>query len=245
MKTGLIIGNGEVGNAHWKILSRKYSHIFVKDKEKTLINRYNKKIKEIDIMFIALQHDDKFNDIIHTYISEYCPKYVNILTTVPCGTTDNLAKNHSNIKFSHSTTRGLHPNLEKGLLTITKHIGGEGSENIKYFLEEAGFNCIAHKQSKTTELAHILNNSAYGINIAFAKEMADICRHYGVDYQEAVIRYTMTNNEGYEKLDHKSKCRPILTPPDKIGGHCVIMSANLIPTDVRGKLLNSLAGWNE
>ena len=77
----------------------------------------------------------------------------------------------------------------------------------------------------------------------FADEAAKLCRYYGVDYYD-YMKYTESNNDGYIALGHKTKVRSILTPPNgKIGGHCVNMSAGLIPKEVRPKMINELADY--
>lgn len=230
----LIIGMGEVGKAHYKLLRDAYP-TECKDIE-------DKKISsKIDIMHVCIRYSPDFINIVQFYISEYKPSYINICTTVPPGTTKVFGNN-----ACHSTTRGLHPNLTSGLLNIKKHIGGPCSDLLKIYFENVGIKCVTHNMAITTELAHILNNTSYGINLMFADEMAKICRHYGVDYYEAVIKYTETNNEGFEKLDQKSKRRMILTPPNgHIGGHCVTQNAEMLSGELHTPLIGMLAQYNK
>jgi len=238
----LIIGMGEVGTAHAEILKRIYDvkaidldvskvpdDMIVKDKEWIP-----------SIIFIAIRYSIEFEKVVRAYVQRYPRSYVSILSTVPVGTTERL-----NPLFTHSTTRGLHPNLITGLRTITKHIGGLTSKKIADILSFAGINCIRHESSRTTEAAHILNNCAYGVNLMLADEMQTLCRQWGVDYTEVVIKYTETNNQGYTALDHKSKCRMVLTPPNgHIGGHCVVQSANLMELDEKTPMLKLLSDYN-
>lgn len=234
----LIIGMGEIGNSLCKILSKVYD-VQVRDTPEIELKF------PIQMMHICIRYSDEFEKIVSDYIKEYSPDYVNICSTVPPGTTARIQSNFPVCRIAHSTTRGLHPNLAEGMLTIKKHIGSPYAEEFKTYFEEAKIPCVAHQTAITTELAHILNNATYGINLMFADEMARLCRHYGVDYTEAVTLYTMTNNEGYEKLGHPSKRRMVLTPPNgKIGGHCVVQSANLIEEHLRQPLLNRLAEYN-
>lgn len=231
---GLVIGLGEVGRAHLNLLKEKHE-------------TYGRDLEEsegtpdgpFDILHICIRHSPEFLDIVRGYVVRYKPALVNVCTTVPPGTCEKIGPN-----VVHSTTRGLHPNLEEGLLTITKHVGGHDAEKVARYFRKAGIGCVTHKKSRTTELAHLLNNAAYGVNLMFADEMQKVCRHYGVDYTQAVTLYTMTNNAGYRALDHESKCRMVLTPPGgRIGGHCVNMSAGLIADVVKTPLLELLARY--
>lgn len=210
---------GEVGRALYEVLNPFYE-VHTKDLEDKPI------VDGIEIMHVCIRHttDLEFSTTVRDYSGQYRPRLINICTTVPPGTTERFG-----CPAVHSTTRGLHPNLAKGLQTITKHIGGNCAEEVASYFRRARVPCITHKRAITTEVAHLLNNIAYGVNLMFADEMAKICRIYGVDYYEAVMRYTETNNQGFAALDHTSKCRMILTPPNgKIGGHCVVMSANML-----------------
>src|SRR5204862_464610 len=92
----------------------------------------------------------------------------------------------------------------RNMIAIMRSLGKE--------YERFGVRCVTHGNAKTTELAHILNNSAYGISLMFADEMAKLCREYGVDYYEAVMKYTETHNRGFRELDHPRLVRSILTP---------------------------------
>lgn len=227
----LIVGMGEVGTAHYNILSKTYD-VFKKDIEDVELPN------DFDIIHICIRYGPDFITNVDEYINKFSPDYINICSTVPPGTTEQFGG-----RAVHSTTRGLHPNLETGLLNIKKHIGGTYSKEIARYFERAGISCVAHTRARTTELAHILNNSAYGVNLMLADEMAKICRDYGVDYNEAVLEYTKTNNDGYERLDHKSKRRMVLMPPNgKIGGHCVVQSAQLIKGHA---LFSLLKNYNE
>jgi UDP-N-acetyl-D-mannosaminuronate dehydrogenase len=237
----IIIGVGEIGSALQSILSKAYPHqVWALDiiQEKTYLEGCP---PTIDVMHICLRHSQDFNKQVKEYVEKYKPQIVNICTTAPVGTTESFGKRN----FVHSTTRGLHPNLITGLVAIPKHVGGDlqYARILSAYFNKAGVECVLHNCSATTELLHILNNVHYGINLIFADEAAKLCREYGVDYLD-YLAYTQTNNRGYVALGHDSKVRPILTPPNgRIGGHCVVMSANLIPQDKRNVLVNHLAHY--
>jgi UDP-N-acetyl-D-mannosaminuronate dehydrogenase len=241
----LIVGFGEVGRAHYEVLKDVHS-VKAIDVNKSLIpiDASCAYLFTPDLILFAMRFSSSFVEDCKEYIRKYDtgqPLLINVLSTVPVGTTEMISAN-----ACHSTTRGLHPNLKSGLLAIPKHIGGKKSEDIAEVYRASGMQCVTHNTAKTTELAHILNNVAYGVNIALADEMEKLCRYYGVDYYEAIMRYTETNNEGYERLGLKSKRRMVLTPPNGgIGGHCVKMSAGLIPEQIQGPIISSLHRFGE
>lgn len=235
MKT-LVIGMGEVGKAHYELLKDSYnSDVYCRDID-------NIPLPDVfDLLIICIQYNDHFENIAKQYALKYKPKLINICTTVPVGTCAKLGE-----EYHHSTTRGLHPNLKDGLLNITKHIGGAYSDKLARYFRGAGITCVAHRQARTTELAHILNNTAYGVSLVLADEMQRICRHYGVDYYQAVMQYTDTNNAGFISLGNDTKVRMILTPPNgNIGGHCINMSAGLLPKEIRTPLIDIVAKYGK
>lgn len=237
----LIIGRGEIGDALHKILSRTYK-VWCDDIIPDLKLMDNCPDR-IEVLHICLRYSEKFKEIVEEKIKTYKPVLVNVCTTVPVGTCESFLRPN----ILHSTTRGLHPNLVDGLVRIPKHIGGkiEYANALSEYFERAGIYCVVHNRARTTELLHILNNSHYGINLMFADEASKLCREYGVDYID-YLGYTQTNNKGFESIGHPTKVRPILTPPGgRIGGHCVVMSANLIPETKRTSLIDKLAHYND
>ena len=232
MKT-LIIGMGEVGKAHYEILNKKYE-VYTKDIEDKEIPR------GIEIVHIAFRYGPGWEKTVSDYLGLYNPAIVDILSTVPPGTTAKIG--HHAV---HSTTRGSHPNLVFGLKSIAKHIGGQYSEIVANYFRAANINCVTHRSAKTTEAAHLLNNIAYGVNLMLADDLQALCRLWDVDFLESVVKYTHTNNEGFQRLDQSSKTRMILTPPNgHIGGHCVIQAANMVPEEIRPQLVDILAKFN-
>lgn len=239
----IIIGMGEVGSAHYRLVKPYHKDTYCVDADVSRIPRESRKppAGPYGVMHVCIRYSKDFEAIVQGYVDQFDPEIINICTTVPPGTTRKIEES-----ACHSTTRGLHPNLDTGLKTITKHIGGAEAEALKEYFEVCGIKCHSHVTPETTELAHILNNAAYGINLMFADEMQKLCRRYGVDYFEAVMLYTQTNNEGYERLGHKSKRRTILTPPNgRIGGHCVNHSAELIPEKERPPMMSMLAKYGK
>ena len=67
-----------------------------------------------------------------------------------------------------------------------------------------------------------------------------LCDEYNLDFMEVMTKYNNTYNEGYTKLGKPNVVRPVLYPTDKIGGHCVIPNAKLLP---RTKLIDGLLDY--
>jgi UDP-N-acetyl-D-mannosaminuronate dehydrogenase len=247
MRKTLVVGFGEVGAAHANVIAR------VPSREVRAVDIIPEKVPEAfrlkdenyqpDVLLMAMRYEPGYVEKARGYIEKFKPQMVNVLSTVPPGTCAQIGS-----FVTHSTTRGLHPHLEDGLLNIVKHVGGETADQMSRFYGIAGIRCFTHKLAKTTEVAHILNNVAYGVNLMLADEMQKMCREYGVDYFQAVMGYTATNNDGYQALDQASKVRMILTPPNgRIGGHCLTHSAGLISPEKRTPLMKMLAeyGWQD
>jgi len=246
----LIIGMGEVGTALHEVIKDRHE-TWTKDQGDYVGPRGKESDDPTDIEIIHIclnfkpEDPDWWMGVVAKYALNIKPKIINVQTTVPPGTTALLQK-LVNIPCVHSTTRGLHPNLTESIRTFDKHVGGPESDAVAKYFHLCGLDIIIHATAKTTELAHILQNTAYGVQLMFADEMDKLCREYGVDYHEAVTIYTATGNQGYHDLGHSSKIRMNLTPPrGKIGGHCIVYGANLIPSERRGKMMEQLAKYND
>ena len=240
----LVVGMGEVGTALREVLGRKHE-VWGKDIGEEYVSPSGVKVREvpqaIGVIHVCLRYSEDFLGVVRGYADAHHPRVIDVCTTVTPGTTRLLGSS-----AVHSTTRGLHPNLRDSLLTFAKHVGGPLAKELIPYFGRAGIPTVAYERPETTELAHILYNAAYGVQLMFADEMQALCRHYGVDYLETVIGYTTTGNRGFEKLDHKGKARMLIWPPGgKIGGHCVVQGAQLLPAELRGPLLERLARFND
>lgn len=233
----LILGVGEIGRAYYEILSPHFN-VYRLDIRPEVSDAIDLIPKDIGVMHICLRYSDEFEATISREAYNYAPKLINNMTTCPPGTTEKFGA-------CHSTTRGLHPNLAGWIRNGVKHIGGPRAQELAEMFAQVGIKTKTHALARTTELAHIMSNALYGVQVMFADEMDKLCREFGVDYFEAVQLYSMTHNEGYAAAGMVSKFRPILTPTNgKIGGHCVTQGAALIPEEKRGELLQKLAEFN-
>lgn len=250
----ILIGMGEVGRAHYNVLSKKYKgQIFYKDKGPEVFGE-NGPIDPIhghkwDLMLIATQCDPQnmqpFYDMVCEYQREFKAGHIDILTTTPCGACDRLQELIPNTPITRSSIRGMHPHLDKFLLDIPKHIGGPKAEMLKAFYEKAGITCVCHAKARVVEFQHKWNNIIYGTNVMITNECAADARREGIDYME-FLEYRKTNNIGFAKAGHPSKVSPILYPSGKgIGGHCVVYAATTIPEEHRGPITQLLANYNK
>ncbi len=249
----LIIGFGEVGRAHFENLKDTYKDtLYYKDIGPEIYNASGECVGDflepLDIMMIATQCDpqdmSKFIKMVVDYDTIFCPKVIDILTTTPPGTAEEIQnKIGPGAKVSRSSIRGMHPNLSK-FKCIPKHIGGAGKDMLKEFYEKCGWECVTHETTRAVELFHILNNMWYGANVMFAAEAAKMCRAYAVDYME-FLKYRETNNIGFLKAGYPSKVSPIIYPPDgRIGGHCVCYAPTTIEDTILGPIGKLLRDWN-
>ena len=237
----LIIGGGEIGTSLKKVLDKR------KVKEKAVIvdikdKDYSKKISTLkgEVMHICYPYSKGFATSCLKYITEFEPILVIIHSTIPVGTTSILQKIvGKKIYIVHSPVRGNHPDLEKSLLTFTKYIGTK--DNVAYLrakTELSNIRTVWLKKSEETELGKLMCTSYYGLCIAWHREMERFCKKFNVRFEDAVIEFNKTYNEGYNKL-RPNVIRPILSSPGnkKIGGHCVIPNAIILNSQIESDFL--------
>lgn len=214
----LIIGKGEVGEALYNILKKKYN-VFIRDKEE-----HNPPF-HTEIIHICFPYFDGFEEEVKKYREKYNPIYMVIHSTVPVGTTRRCGCYHSPI-------RGVHPNLERGIKTFVKYLAPHNSQIKKYF-KGVGIKVETIKKPETTELLKILDTTYYAWNILFCKEVKRICDEHKLDFREVYTKPNRTYNKGYKKLGRENVIRPVLEPTKgRIGGHCLIPNAKLLKDDL-------------
>jgi len=217
MKT-LIIGYGEVGQALDAVLFTQYPTA-VWDEQKKVFHEPDLKA---EIIHICFPYSDKFIDDVKQYQEKYQPKYTVIHSTVPVGTSKQL-------NALHSPIRGLHPNLESGIRTFIKFLGGDGASEVADYFRRAGLTMQVCDKSETTELMKLLDTEYYRACIEFTQRAKELCIKHEVPFAEAYSLANISYNEGYKQLGHPEFQRPVLQPiMTPIGGHCVIPNSKLI-----------------
>ena len=238
MKIG-IVGHGQVGQAIAKLYSEtdttktwfSFDKILIYDPYQGMLDD----ISDVDILNVCIPYTKDFVSIVKDLPT---PNWYTVIhSTVPVGTTEKFGH-----KFLHSPVRGVHPNLYEGLKTFVKFIGGDEqlAEAYSGHLKTLGIETHICKDAKTTELSKLADTTYYGLCIAFTSDMKKLCDEYDLDFMEVMTKYNNTYNEGYKKIGKPNVVRPVLYPTDKIGGHCVIPNAKLLP---RTKLIDGILDY--
>ena len=148
----------------------------------------------------------------------------------------------------HSPIRGIHPHLYKGIKTFVKYIGADNKKAgllAKKHLESLGIKTKVLYPSTTTEIGKILDTTYYGLVIAWHGEMKKITDALGVNFEEAVIDFNETYNQGYKRLGKNNVIRPILYPPrGGIQGHCIISNAKLLKKHFDSKAIDLILDYD-
>ena len=227
----IVIGAGEVGRSLYSVLKKTYGeNVLIRDKQAD----YGI-IESTSILNICYPYSDSFVDITKGYIEQYNPSDVTIIhSTVPVGTTRKCGEN-----CVHSPIHGKHPNLDKGIKTFTKFIGGEIPLAVLLaysYLDNAGIKTKRVSSPEASELSKILCTTYYGWNIIFCKEAARVCEEFNVPFEEVYTNWNKEYNKGYAELGMGQFVRPVLEPiKGRTGGHCICNNAKLLsflPTDL-------------
>lgn len=206
----LVIGEGEVGKAISSIF-----HCEARD-----INGHSP--KHYDYLHICFGWSEQFEKEVKMYQEIYTPKFTIIHSTVPVGTS-------SRCDAVHSPIRGMHPNLEEGIRTHTKFLGGPNAWMVAEYFRDFGLKIIVCDKSETTELGMLLGTECYRINIEFAKYAKTLCDERGVCFNEAYTLFANEYNKGWQALGRPEYTRQVLVPiMGLIGGHCLESNKELI-----------------
>lgn len=223
----VVIGYGEVGRALCDVLDDQYQvyavdSVYVDPKHGSKIDIG----RGPSIMHICIPWSPRFIESVLDYEKLFGPNYVVIHSSVPVGTTYELSRSSRALYF-HSPIRGMHPEMEKGIRAHTKYVSYDAAffaaEQVKEYFEKCGIKVKLMLNTKTSELAKLLELSRYGVYLAFAKEQEDICKKFGVNYEDVVTEYDKTRNFGLKEVGADHLAFPLLTPfSGYVGGHCTV-----------------------
>ena len=175
---------------------------------------YDKFSKKIDASYVIVAVKS---------VMEVCPKGATVVieSTVSPGTIDKFIRPvieengftiGEDINLVHAPERIIPGNMVYELLHNNRTIGADdkaiGEKVAKYY---ASF-CqgqIAITDIKTAEMTKVVENTFRAVNIAFANELAKICRHDGMDVYEII------------KICNMHPRVNILQPGPGVGGHCI------------------------
>ncbi len=221
---GIIIGKGQIGISLFNIL-KEHHDIKIRDKEDLVM-------VGVEILHICFPYFEGFIDAVKEYQEEYSPDYTVIHSTVPVGTSRKCGA-------THSPVRGIHPNLEKGIKTFTKFLGGESASEVADYFRRAGLTVYLTDKPETTELIKIWSTSFYAIDIEMTKQIKRDCDENGLPFEMWSL-WVDTYNTGYGILGHREYNRPNLIPiMKKQGGHCTVPNAAFLDNEFT-KLIKKL-----
>jgi UDP-N-acetyl-D-mannosaminuronic acid dehydrogenase len=175
---------------------------------------YDKFSKKVDACYVV----DAVKDVM-----EVCPKgaMVVIESTVSPGTIDRFVRPvieengfqiGKDLKLVHAPERIIPGNMVYELLHNNRTIGADDKavgEQIKKLYSSFCQGEIVVTDIRTAEMTKVVENTFRAVNIAFANELAKICRHDNMDVYEIIRICNM-----HPRVN-------ILQPGPGVGGHCI------------------------
>lgn len=175
---------------------------------------YDKESHEIDASFVV----DAVNSVL-----DVCPvgSIIVIESTISPGTVEKYvypaakAKGKTpgvDVHFAHAPERIIPGNMIYELEHNSRTIGAESkeiAERVKTIYASFCKGEIVLTDIKTAEMTKVVENTFRDINIAFANELAKICREGGMDVYEII------------RIANKHPRVNILNPGPGVGGHCI------------------------
>lgn len=156
-------------------------------------------------------------------IMKVCPKGATVVieSTVSPGTIDKFVRPiieengfviGEDINLVHAPERIIPGNMVYELLHNNRTIGADNpeiGEKVKEYYASFCQGDIVITDIKTAEMTKVIENTFRAVNIAFANELAKICRHDGMDVYEIIRICNM-----HPRVN-------ILNPGPGVGGHCI------------------------
>ncbi|NMP37312.1 MAG: nucleotide sugar dehydrogenase [Clostridiales bacterium] len=156
-------------------------------------------------------------------VMKVCPKGATVVieSTVSPGTIDRFVrpiieengfKIGEDLNLVHAPERIIPGNMVYELLHNNRTIGADDraiGEKVKAVYATFCQGEIVVTDIKTAEMTKVVENTFRAVNIAFANELAKICRHDGMDVYEII------------KICNMHPRVNILSPGPGVGGHCI------------------------
>ena len=175
---------------------------------------YDKFSKKIDACYVVSAVKE---------VMKVCPKGATVVieSTVSPGTMDKFVRPvveengfviGEDINLVHAPERIIPGNMVYELLHNNRTIGAdkrEIGEKVKGYYASFCQGDIVVTDIKTAEMTKVIENTFRAVNIAFANELAKICRHDGMDVYEII------------KICNMHPRVNILQPGPGVGGHCI------------------------
>lgn len=175
---------------------------------------YDKFSKKVDACYVAEAVKD---------VMRVCPKGATVVveSTVSPGTIDkyvrpvieaNGFKIGEDINLVHAPERIIPGNMVYELLHNNRTVGADDKaigEKVKALYSSFCQGEIVVTDIRTAEMTKVVENTFRAVNIAFANELAKICRHDNMDVYEII------------KICNMHPRVNILQPGPGVGGHCI------------------------
>lgn len=175
---------------------------------------YDKFSKKIDACYVVAAVKS---------VMKVCPKGATVVieSTVSPGTIDKFVRPEieengfeigKDIHLVHAPERIIPGNMVYELLHNNRTIGADNreiGEKVKEYYASFCQGEIVVTDIKTAEMTKVVENTFRAVNIAFANELAKICRHDGMDVYEII------------KICNMHPRVKILQPGPGVGGHCI------------------------
>lgn len=175
---------------------------------------YDKFSKKVDASYVVAAVES---------VLEVCPKGATIVieSTISPGTIDKFIrptikekglKTGVDIHLVHAPERIIPGNMVYELLHNNRTIGADSreiGERIKEYYASFCQGEIVITDIRTAEMTKVVENTFRAVNIAFANELAKICRHDNMDVYEII------------KICNMHPRVNILQPGPGVGGHCI------------------------
>lgn len=175
---------------------------------------YDKFSKKIDACYVVAAVKS---------VMKVCPKGATVVieSTVSPGTIDKFVRPvieengfeiGKDLHLVHAPERIIPGNMVYELLHNNRTIGADSreiGEKVKEYYASFCQGDIVVTDIKTAEMTKVVENTFRAVNIAFANELAKICRHDGMDVYEII------------KICNMHPRVNILQPGPGVGGHCI------------------------
>jgi UDP-N-acetyl-D-mannosaminuronic acid dehydrogenase len=188
---------------------------------------YNKASKKVDAGFVTKAVEN---------VMEVCPKgaIIVIESTVSPGTIDKFVRPvveakgfviGEDVHLVHAPERIIPGNMVYELKHNSRTIGADSKEIGEKVKEKYSSFCegeIVVTDIRTAEMTKVVENTFRDINIAFANELAKICRSDNMDVYEII------------RIANKHPRVNILSPGPGVGGHCISVDPWFLVGDYPG-----------
>ena len=183
-------------------------------------------VADVYIIAVPTPYDEATKKIDPSYLISAIKSVVDVAkdgailiieSTISPGTIDKIVRpivdlSNKNIDLVHAPERILPGSMIRELVSNSRTIGADCSEIAKKVKNIYSSFCrgdIVLTDIKTAEMSKVVENTYRDINIAFANELAKICRQDNMDVYEII------------NIANKHPRVNILTPGPGVGGHCI------------------------